>query len=144
MVGRHFIGQEVRNFRGSICIAKEHIPSLQGPEAGTRNFLRIRHHFVELIYNPLPPLLQSEDPDWSYKKDLAARAAAGGLKPPTAKGGGGEEPDDELQAEAASRINIGDRCEAAGGRRGQVMFVGKVNRAAKSITFCLYANHSGR
>ena len=76
------------------------------------------------------PTPQEEDPDWSYKQDLAARAAAGGLKTPAdAAGGAPAEPDEELQAEAASRIKAGDRCEAAGGRRGQVMYVGKVGGA---------------
>ena len=34
--------------------------------------------------------------------------------------------DEEFQAEAAGKVAVGDRCEAAGGRRGEVMFVGKV------------------
>ena len=74
-----------------------------------------------------PPTLQAEDPEWSYKKDLEARAAGG--KAHVASSGGAAKPaeaDEEFQAEAASQMKIGDRCEAAGGRRGQVMFVGKV------------------
>ena len=43
-----------------------------------------------------------QDPDWSYKKDLDARAAAAGMKPPSAHSKG-EEITDDHQAEAASR-----------------------------------------
>jgi hypothetical protein len=66
--------------------------------------------------------MQAEDPNWTYKKDLAARAAQGGGAAADAAG----EPDEEHQAEAAAQMKVGDRCEAAGGRRGQIMFVGKV------------------
>lgn len=34
--------------------------------------------------------------------------------------------DDDYLCEEASKMTVGDRCEAAGGRRGEVMYVGKV------------------
>ena len=89
----------------------------------------------------LPTRGQAEDPDWSYKKDLAARAAAQGgaaaaaaaASPPHSAAG---EIDDDHQAEAAARMKDGDRCEAAGGRRGQIMFVGKVGPPVSAKLLC--------
>jgi hypothetical protein len=92
-------------------------------------------HLSHTLLKDIRPTLQAEDPEWSYKKDLEARAAGG--KAHVAGGGGAAKPaeaDEELQAEAASQMKIGDRCEAAGGRRGQVMFVGKVSTSPSTPT----------
>lgn len=82
----------------------------------------------------------AEDPNWTYKADLEARqgkeAAAAHLKAfpqPSSVTGTGigahtrakAEDENYLEAEAAA-IKVGDRCEVAGGRRGEVMFVGRV------------------
>ena len=83
----------------------------------------------------------AEDPSWTYKADLESRqgkeAAAEHLKafpqPDCVRGLAGisahtrakaEDPH-YLQEEAAA-IKVGDRCQVAGGRRGEVMFVGQV------------------
>eukprot|EP00281_Chroomonas_sp_CCMP1168_P030190 CAMPEP_0206250474 /NCGR_PEP_ID=MMETSP0047_2-20121206/21490_1 /ASSEMBLY_ACC=CAM_ASM_000192 /TAXON_ID=195065 /ORGANISM="Chroomonas mesostigmatica_cf, Strain CCMP1168" /LENGTH=243 /DNA_ID=CAMNT_0053676323 /DNA_START=151 /DNA_END=879 /DNA_ORIENTATION=+ len=73
----------------------------------------------------------AEDPTWTYQKDMAERAAknpqaaaAAGLMPAAAAPKPKVE-DEEYLAEEAAKIKVGDRCEAAGGRRGEVMFVGK-------------------
>ncbi len=41
--------------------------------------------------------------------------------------------DDDFQADLAANIKVGDRCEAAGGRRGEVMFVGRVAELPKGF-----------
>lgn len=78
----------------------------------------------------------AEDPNWTYAKDMAERAAknpeaaaAAGLMPM-----GAPKPkveDDDYLKEEAGKIKVGDRCEAAGGRRGEVMFVGQVAELPK-------------
>jgi len=82
---------------------------------------------------------QAEDPNWSYKADLEARqgkekaaehlAALSKFPQPSSVAGAHTrakvEDESYLEQEAAS-IKIGDRCQVAGGRRGEVMFVGRV------------------
>eukprot|EP00290_Baffinella_frigidus_P011945 CAMPEP_0180154878 /NCGR_PEP_ID=MMETSP0986-20121125/24453_1 /TAXON_ID=697907 /ORGANISM="non described non described, Strain CCMP2293" /LENGTH=333 /DNA_ID=CAMNT_0022103381 /DNA_START=12 /DNA_END=1013 /DNA_ORIENTATION=- len=72
----------------------------------------------------------SEDPNWTIRGEMERRRQEkeGGkpvekceprpVKPPI--------EDEEHLGEMAAKINEGDRCESAGGRRGEVMFVGKV------------------
>jgi tubulin-folding cofactor B len=77
-----------------------------------------------------------EDPNWSYKADMEARqgkeATEEHLKafPQPASVNGVHtrakvEDENYLEQEAAS-IKVGDRCQVSGGRRGEVMFVGRV------------------
>jgi len=72
----------------------------------------------------------AEDPNWTMRGEMERRRAEKDgrpappmeARPPPAP----KVEDEEFQAEAAGKVAVGDRCEAAGGRRGEVMFVGKV------------------
>eukprot|EP00284_Hemiselmis_tepida_P017663 CAMPEP_0174928184 /NCGR_PEP_ID=MMETSP1355-20121228/22777_1 /TAXON_ID=464990 /ORGANISM="Hemiselmis tepida, Strain CCMP443" /LENGTH=309 /DNA_ID=CAMNT_0016174329 /DNA_START=43 /DNA_END=972 /DNA_ORIENTATION=- len=78
----------------------------------------------------------AEDPNWTYQKDLAERAA----RNPEAAARAGMMPvgeakpkveDDDHLAEEAKGMSVGDRCEAAGGRRGTVRWVGRAAELPK-------------
>jgi hypothetical protein len=90
------------------------------------------------IQHPIPSR-QAEDPEWSYKRDLDARAAAAAAsgREEAAAAAAAAPPKEEIcddhQAEAAAGMRVGDRCEAAGGRRGEVAFVGKVQPLPSSL-----------
>merc|ERR1711903_264716 len=64
--------------------------------------------------------MKEADPTWTIQKEMMRRKDPT-WQPPN------EVSDPEFMAEEASKIEVGGRCEVQpGGRRGQVMFVGKV------------------
>jgi len=63
---------------------------------------------------------KAKDPTWSIQKEMMRRKDPNWVPP-------NEVSDPEYMAEEASKISVGDRCEVLpGGRRGEVMFVDKV------------------
>jgi len=63
---------------------------------------------------------KESDPTWTIQKEMMRRKDPNWVPP-------NEVTDPEFQAEEATKINVGDRCEVQpGGRRGEVKFVGKV------------------
>eukprot|EP00277_Geminigera_cryophila_P007238 CAMPEP_0179420726 /NCGR_PEP_ID=MMETSP0799-20121207/9341_1 /TAXON_ID=46947 /ORGANISM="Geminigera cryophila, Strain CCMP2564" /LENGTH=315 /DNA_ID=CAMNT_0021194395 /DNA_START=49 /DNA_END=996 /DNA_ORIENTATION=+ len=77
-----------------------------------------------------------EDPNWTYKADLEERqgkeAAAEHLKafpqPSSVNGAHTRQKveDESYMEEEAANIKVSERCQVSGGRRGEVMFVGRV------------------
>jgi len=60
------------------------------------------------------------DPTWTIQKEMMRRKDPTWVPP-------NEVTDPEFQADEASKVTVGDRCEVQpGGRRGEVMYVGKV------------------
>eukprot|EP00889_Picochlorum_renovo_P004754 jgi/Picre1/31784/NNA_007134.t1 len=72
-----------------------------------------------------------EDPTWTLEKEIAKRRGV-----PYTEKTGGEEFDDEYQAEEASHIVEGERCEVMtqeGSKRGVIRYVGGVMGCRKDI-----------
>lgn len=64
--------------------------------------------------------MKAKDPTWTIQKEMMRRKDPNWVAPE-------EIYDPEHQAEEASKIKVGDRCEVLpGGRRGEVKYVGKI------------------